>query len=219
MSSILKILFRNFFNQFYYKGKEALLGHHKRDIVVAHVEQACEVLQDSRDQFEDSLDKFKTLLSLPDLSLQFRYQQLNKQYLGCRLRTDEVNRRIQLIEDVSQALFEEWESELALYSNRSLRAKSRQQLVKSRQQYKRLIASLKNAEAKIYPVLSAFRDQVLYLKHNLNAQAIAALQHEFHEISLDISQLIAVMEKTISEASLFVSMIAENKKLPPAAYK
>ncbi len=198
----------------YYKSKESLLGHHKRDIVVLHVDQACESLQDSRDQFEDALHKFKVILSVPELSLDYRYQQLKKQYDFCRSKTDEVGRRINLIEEVSEALFSEWEAELELYNNRSLRAKSRQQLDKAKRQYGRLISALRKAEGRIHPVLGAFQDQVLFLKHNLNAQAIAALQHEFVEISIDISKLIAIMEKTIKEASEFVSTLVEQKALP-----
>ena len=73
---------------------------------------------------------------------------------------------------------------------------------------------MQRAEAKIQPVLAAFKDQVLYLKHNLNAQAIAALRHEFIEIGIDISQLIHAMEQTIAEASQFVSVLTDQKALP-----
>lgn len=214
MYSSIKSILQQIIRAFYYQGRESLLGHHKRDIVVAHVEHACESLQDSRDQFEDALDKFKTLLAMPELSLQYRYQQLKRQYDFCRVKTDAVSHRIKAIEAVSNALFNEWEAELQLYSNRSLRSRSRQQLDKSRRQYSRLIKALKKAEAGIYPVLGAFQDQVLFLKHNLNAQAIAALQHEFVDISIDISKLILIMEKTIAEASQFVAVLAEQKALP-----
>jgi hypothetical protein len=77
-----------------------------------------------------------------------------------------------------------------------------------------LIKALYAAEAKIQPVLAAFKDQVLFLKHNLNAHAIAALQHEFIVIAVDISQLIRAMELTIAEASQFVSVLVEPKSLP-----
>lgn len=214
MYSVIKAFINKGMRQVYYKGRESLLGHHKRDIVVVYVDQACESLQDSRDEFEDALKKFKMILSLPDLSLEYRYQQLRKQYDCCRIKTDEVSNRIRLIEEVSDALFSEWEAELNLYNNRTLRSRSRQQLDKARRQYKKLITALNKAEARIHPVLGAFQDQVLFLKHNLNAQAIAALQHEFVEISVDISKLIAIMEKTISEASQFVSMLADQKALP-----
>ncbi len=214
MISRIKGFLQNTMRGVYYQGRESLLGHHKRDIVVIHVEEACESLQDSREQFEDALGKFKTILGMPELSLEYRYQQLKRQYEFCRTKTEEVSYRIKAIEDVSSALFAEWEVELQLYSNRSLRARSRQQLDKSRRQYTRLIKALKKAESRIYPVLAAFQDQVLFLKHNLNAQAIAALQHEFVDISIDISKLIEMMEKTIAEAGQFVAILVDQKALP-----
>ncbi len=214
MYSKINRFVRKLLNQAYYKSRESLLGHHKRDIVVVHVDQACESLEDSREQFEDALEKFKTILTLPELSLEYRYQQLKKQYEFCRLKTDDVSYRIRSIEEVADALFAEWEQELGLYSNRSLRARSRQQLDKSRRQYIKRIKMMKKAEARIYPVLNTFHDQVLFLKHNLNAQAIAALQQEFAVISLDISRLIQIMEKTIAEASEFVLLLTDQKKLP-----
>ena len=84
----------------------------------------------------------------------------------------------------------------------------------ARQHYARLIKTMRKAETKIQPVLSAFKDQVLSLKHNLNARAIAALQHEFVEMSLDISQLILAMEQTIAEANQFVAVLADQSDRP-----
>lgn len=64
---------------------------------------------------------------------------------------------------------------------------------------------MKRAEQKIDPVLDAFRDQVLYLKHNLNAQAIASLQSELVSIESDVAKLIREMEASIREANSFIS--------------
>ena len=66
-------------------------------------------------------------------------------------------------------------------------------------------------------MLAAFKDQVLYLKHNLNSRAIAALQHEFIEMSVDISQLILAMEQTIQEASRFFSTLVDQKSVKQKA--
>jgi phage-related tail protein len=197
----------------YYSARESI-GDHKRVIVVAQVEQACQSLQETRDEFEDALERFKSLISVSDTTLDHKYNQLNRQYQFCRAKAEAVSDRIRAIEEVSEALFLEWERELDEYSNRSLRMRSGQQLKAARQNYARLIKSMRRAESKIQPVLSAFKDQVLYLKHNLNAQAIAALRHEFIEIGIDISQLIYAMEQTIAEASQFVSILVEQKALP-----
>lgn len=197
----------------YYQARESL-GHHKRDIVVCQVEQACESLHDTKVHFEGALERFKSIVVMDESSLEHKYKLLQRQYDFCKIKADTVTQRIKAIEDVSAALFVEWESELNEYSNRSLKARSRQQLKLSQQHYARLIKAMQRAEARISPVLMAFKDQVLYLKHNLNAQAIAAIEHEFIEISLDMSQLIQAMEMTIAEASQFVASLSEQKALP-----
>lgn len=213
LSQLLSFVKKRFDN-LYYQSRESLLGHHKRDIVVIQVEQTCNSLVNTRDQFEDALQQFKSIVNVKESSLEHRYKLLQRQYDFCKSKSDDVSHRIAAIEEVSGSLFNEWEDELAHYSNRALRSKSRQQLKASKQQYARLIKMMRKAESRIKPVLSAFKDQVLFLKHNLNAQAIAALQHEFIEISIDISQLIEVMEITINEASQFVSTLVEQKALP-----
>ncbi len=197
----------------YYSARESI-GEHKRDIVVSQVEHACMGLQETRDEFEDALERFKNLVCVNETSLDHRYNLLNRQYQFCCSKSDTVSARIRAIEEVSEALFLEWEQELDEYTNRTFRAHSKQQLKIARQNYSRLIRSMKRAEAKIHPVLAAFKDQVLYLKHNLNAQAIAALRHEFIELGIDISQLIQAMEQTIAEASQFVSVLTNQKALP-----
>lgn len=215
-ANLIKLIGRFFSKQFrtaYYNARESI-GDHKRSIVVHQVEQACVSLQETRNEFEDALGRFKALVAVGDTSLEHKYNQLNRQYQFCRSKSDSFSDRINAIEEVSEALFVEWENELNEYTNRALRNRSKQQLKSARQNYARLIKAMHMAEAKIQPVLSAFKDQVLYLKHNLNAHAIAALQHEFIEIGIDISQLIHAMEQTIAEANQFVSVLVEQKALP-----
>lgn len=197
----------------YFNARESI-GDHKRAIVVDQVELACVSLAETRNEFEHALDRFKSLVNINESTLEHRYHQLNRQYQFCRAKSESVRDRIQAIEEVSDALFAEWESELNEYSNRALRNISKQQLKLARMNYSRLIKALHAAESKIQPVLSAFKDQVLYLKHNLNAYAIAALQHEFNLIGIDISQLIRAMEVSIAEANQFVAVLIDQKALP-----
>lgn len=200
----------------YYNTRESI-GDHKREIVVYQVEQACISLQETKEEFEETLERFKSLVCVNDSGLDHRYNLLNRQYQFCRSKSDAVSNKIRAIQEVSEALFIEWESELDQYSNRALRNSSKQQLKAARQNYTRLIKSMQRAESKIHPVLAAFKDQVLYLKHNLNSRAIAALQHEFIEMSVDISQLILAMEQTIQEASRFFSTLVDQKSVKQKA--
>lgn len=201
------------FRHVYYRTRESL-GQHKRELVVCRVEDASKSLQDTRRHFEDALENFKAIVEHDGGSLESRYKQLKIQYDISQAKANHVSDRIYAIEEVSEALFREWEAELNLYTNRSLKSQSRQQLKVTRQHYGRLIRAMRKAEAKINPVLSAFRDQVLFLKHNLNAQAIAALQNELVDISIDIMHLIHAMESSINEANSFVLSLVEHKALP-----
>ena len=88
-----------------------------------------------------------------------------------------------------------------------LRSKSQQQLNASRERYDELIAAMRRAESQMKPVLKAFGDQVLFLKHNLNAQAIASLQTTTAQIDSDVQALIKDMEASINEANEFISQM------------
>lgn len=201
------------FQPLYYRTQESL-GQHKRDLVVIRVEEASQSLQTTKEQFSDALERFKSVVHVESGTLEEKYRLLKQQFDFCSARSESVTFKIRAIEEVSGALFQEWDNELKDYTNRSLRAQSRQQLKLSKQHYVRLIKAMHKAEQKMQPILGAFRDQVLFLKHNLNANAIAALQHEFSVIALDISQLIQAMEKSISEANHFVHVLVEQKNLP-----
>jgi len=70
---------------------------------------------------------------------------------------------------------------------------------------------MKRAEATMTPVLAAFRDQVLLLKHNLNARAIAAIQQEGMAVETEITGLIRAMEAAIAEADAFMKTLDQGQ--------
>ncbi len=111
------------------------------------------------------------------------------------------------MESVSDALFKEWEKELKLYENKELRASSKKQLQKTKAHYQEMLASMHTAEKSMEPVLKTFRDNVLFLKHNLNAQAIGSLQSEFTSLKKDIDVLIKEMNKAIEHSNAFIAQM------------
>jgi t-SNARE complex subunit (syntaxin) len=115
-----------------------------------------------------------------------------------------VSDRIDAVQEVAEALFAEWEAELDQYSNRSLRSASRLKLKQTQQMYVQLINAMRRAESKIDPVLNVFQDQVLFLKHNLNAQAVAHLESELTTLTVGVAGLITAMERSIDRANSFM---------------
>jgi len=187
----------------YYAAMEKA-GVHKRDILVDRVEAARDSQQEAKEQFKDALERYRSVVQVQGGELEKRYQALNKEYLASEASAKEVRTRIEAIEDVAAALFAEWESELKLYSNASLRASSAAELKRTRAEYRALLQHMQAAERRIEPVLSVLRDQVLFLKHNLNARAINALKGEYQSLQGNVDQLLWDMQRAIDEADSFV---------------
>jgi len=192
----------------YYKTMEKF-GYHKRDILADRVKEAKETQEEAKEQFRSALEKFSSVVNFKGGELEDKYNQLNDEYEKSEEKAKDVSTRIESVESVAEDLFAEWNTELGQYTNSNLRRSSEKQLKQTRDKYTRLIGAMKRAEKKIAPVLSAFRDQVLFLKHNLNAQAIASLQGELVSIEADVASLIREMEASINEADAFIQSIAE----------
>ncbi|PCJ26860.1 MAG: DNA repair protein [SAR86 cluster bacterium] len=191
----------------YYETMEQF-GIHKRDILVDRVEQARDSQEAAKEQFSSALEQFSALLNFNGGDLQETYESLNREFEKSEERASSVSERIRAVESVSADLFEEWEEELSLYTSQSLRASSESSLRSTRVRYEQLVASMHSAENKMTPVINAFRDQVLFLKHNLNSRAIASLRTELSTIEDDISELIQDMEASIAESNRFLSELA-----------
>ena len=63
------------------------------------------------------------------------------------------------------------------------------------------------AAGRMDPVLTAFRAQVVSLKHDLNAQAIAALSETNRTLQGDIARRVADLQPSIREADAFLSSL------------
>lgn len=180
------------------------VGIHKRDIFKDRIEEARDAQQASKEQFVSALDEFKKVLQVEETSLEKRYTILQSEYDDSEAAAQDVRDKIDAVESVSEALFEEWEEELELYQSEALKRSSQTKLRATRRQYNQLMGAMKKVASKMDPVLATLRDQTLYLKHNLNAQSITAVKAELGSIEREVAHLVRVMEISISKADAFV---------------
>lgn len=193
----------------YYETMEKM-GYHKRDLMVSDVEKARDAQQEAKEQFKSALNRFTKTLNIQGGELQEKYDILNTEYERSEAKAKSVRERIASVEDVSEALFEEWAAELKEYSSDALRRSSQKKLTQTRTQYAQLIKAMKRAESKMEPVLVKFKDQVLFLKHNLNAQTIASLKNELISVEGNIASLIKELNASIQEADAFIAAMAKD---------
>jgi len=190
-----------------YYGAMEQVGVHKRDILRDRVEAGREDQREAQEQFASTYEEFKALTGYDGGDLETVYRKLDADYEECRDRAADVHDRIESIETVGEDLFDEWEAEIDQISNAGLRRDSEAKLRRTRTQLAELVAAMRRSEAKMEPVLGAFRDQTLYLKHNLNARAIASLEGTVGEIEDEVAALIAQMEESIRESERFLASL------------
>lgn len=192
----------------YYDAMEKV-GVHKRDILIDRVENARDAQSEAQEQFKSALEQFAAVVQIENSNLKKAYEKLNSEYEDSEKAAENVSERINKVESVADALFEEWEDELKLYKSSDLRKSSKRKLQETKIRYNKMIASMHRAEKSMEPVLRTFRDNVLFLKHNLNAQAIGSLRSEFSTLKGEIDGLINKMNVAIETSNQFISDIKQ----------
>jgi flagellar motility protein MotE (MotC chaperone) len=193
----------------YYAAMEKV-GVHKRDILIDRVEEARDAQAVSQQEFKDALDQLSQLINFHGGNVQDKYEALQAQYEDSKKAADEVTARINKVELVAFDLFDEWEAELSQYQNKKLKTDSKKKLLDTKRQFDALVKVMRRAESKMPPVLRVLNDNVLYLKHNLNAKAVGAIQGEFGVLQQDVNNLLAEMNRAIADSNQFIATMNQN---------
>jgi inorganic pyrophosphatase len=147
-------------------------GVEKRDILVDRVRDTRKSQEQAKEQFRTALERFKAVVEIEGGSLEDKYESLNRELERSEDRAWDLHDHIKDVKDVAHDLFNEWQKELERYGDLRLRAESERELRETKRRADPMIASMERAEERVEPVLQPLRDRVLFLKHNLNANAI-----------------------------------------------
>ncbi|MEQ1796288.1 MAG: DUF2959 domain-containing protein [Nitrospira sp.] len=180
------------------------MGYAKRDILSSRVKSARDAQEDAKKEIQSALDQFGKVVAYQGGDLEATYKKLNSELQRSEDSAEAVRKRIKDVESVADSLFAEWKTELGQYSSADLRRKSEEKLTQTKARYNEMLGAMKKAEQRIDPVLKPLRDQVLYLKHNLNARALAAIKGELVKVDTQVDQLVKDMNRSIAEADKFI---------------
>ena len=180
------------------------MGYAKRDLLSSRVKSARDAQEDAKKDIQSALDQFGKVVAYQGGDLETTYKKLNSELQNSEDSAEKVRKRIRDVESVADALFSEWETELGQYSSADLRRKSEVKLSQTKTRYKDMLGAMNRAEQRIDPVLRPLRDQVLYLKHNLNARALAAIKGELVKVDAHVDRLVRDMNRSIAEADKFI---------------
>ena len=188
---------------------EKVFGYEKRELLKKSVASLQSEQQDAQKEFKDAMARLRELYGFQGGQLEASYNKLKGSYDNCEAEAKAVQSRIENMEGIASSMFAEWEKELQQYSNPALAASSRQQLGETRTRYAQLSRTVRASADAMKPVLAQLKDNVLFLKHNLNAAAIGSLKGEAANIQTQIEQLLARMSASIAESDAFIKAMAK----------
>jgi chromosome segregation ATPase len=183
------------------------MGYAKRDLLSSRVKSARDAQADAKKDIQSALDQFGQVVTYQGGDLEATYKKLKSELQRSEDSAETVRNRIEAVENVADSLFAEWKTELGQYSNADLRRRSEAKLSQTKNRYNDMLGAMKRAEQRIDPVLRPLRDHVLYLKHNLNARALAAMKGELVKVDAQVDQLVREMNRSIAEADKFIQIM------------
>ena len=181
------------------------VGIHKRDILVDRVEDARDAQAETREQLVSAYEELSALVGHEGGELEEKYERLSKEVDRSRKATQDLDEHLSDIDRVSEDLFDEWEAELDLYSSAALRSDQERKLAQARRQFVMMRDRMQTARNRVDPVMAVLTDNVLFLKHSLNAQALAALRGQTAVLEGQVDALIRDMQVAIEEADAFIN--------------
>ena len=190
----------------YYEAMEKI-GKEKRDILVQRIVDGKKDQEEAKKQLKTTLEAFQALTGFNGGNLEKTYKKLNGEFTEAEKRSQALSDRIASIDKVAKDLFEEWDKEAGAMKDKSLRTRSLQMLRETRTRHQQYLKRMQQTERKIKPVLDGFRDQVLFLKHNLNARAIGSLKSTAAKLDGEVGTLIKDIEGSMLEADSFISTL------------
>lgn len=179
-------------------------GIHKRDILVGNVEDARDAQAGAQEQFKDALERFGSVVTIEETGLKKAYDRLSDEYDDSVDAAEDVRDEIDDVNEVAKDLFTEWREEIKLYTNDTLKQDSESKLRDTENRYFELAETMRVAEESMDPVLDTMLNNVLYLKHNQNAQAIGALKNTYSGLETDVDILIQEMNRSIERSNTFI---------------
>jgi Protein of unknown function (DUF2959) len=191
----------------YYKTMRTL-GKEKRDILVQRIKDAKKDQDQTKQQLQTTMESFQALTGFQGGSLEKSYKRLNSDYESAASQAGKLHDKVQSIDQVSKDLFNEWQGEINDMDNGKLKSQDTVMLRNAKSRQATYMRAMRATEDRITPVLKSFRDQVLFLKHNLNARAIGSLKTTSAGLQNDVADLIQSIDASSQEADKLISSLA-----------
>jgi predicted nucleic acid-binding Zn-ribbon protein len=184
-----------------------MAGLEKRDLFKREVSKVNEDQKNTGEALQDALARLQEIYKFDGGNLEREHDKLKSSLNNAQEEAAELSSRIRKMDKVAGDLFDEWKDELNEIKTSDLRVKSSKKLADTKRRYRNLELQMRRSEKNMAPVLTKLNDQVLFLKHNLNAEAIGGLKTESVKIQADIKELIDEVDESTRQAEALIKTL------------
>lgn len=182
-------------------------GKEKRDLLKSKMISADSSHSEVNEELKDSLARIRSEYKFKEGNLEKTYDSLSEDYEDISEKSDLLSNNINKAEDIANDLFAEWNEEALSLNKRNYRNDSLAKLKRTKSSFRDTLSSMRIVEKKMKRLLMQYKDQVTYIKHNLNAKIIGNLQLEMGSISSEMEKLITQINESKSKTKKFISKL------------
>lgn len=192
----------------YYDTIEAL-GQPKRQVLVSRVQDTRDTMKEAKKTYTSAMQQFGSVTKVGGTQLENKYKILKKEYDACNSKASELRSQISNVKSVGRVLFQEWQRELDQFTHEQMRKLSEAKMQQTRDKYAVMIESMDRTSARITPVLESMNDQLLNIKHSLNALIVVSLEEELIQLRKNMDNLIVDIDTAVEQSNAFIGSMAE----------
>jgi hypothetical protein len=156
---------------------------------------------DTKLQLVKTLDIYNALMADDAKDRKKLYNSLQKEMENTEKRRATIGEVAATMSAEADTLFKQWTDSAAAIENADLRKKSEERLAATKASYAEIGTVGQKASDLYGPFMKDLQDQVTFLGHDLNAEAVASLKPEAAKINEAASKLIQSIDDTITTAN------------------
>ena len=166
-----------------------------------------ESINDTKLQLQKTMEAYNAVLAPDVKDRRDAYKKLQKEVATTEKKRAMVSTRNGEMNVEAGRLFKNWEGSTAAIQDPALRQRSQERLAVAKKRYSEIQANGQGAASLYTPFMKALQDQVTYLGHDLNPEAVATLKPEADKLNAQAKELYSAIDKTTAAANNNISQL------------
>jgi len=166
-----------------------------------------ESINDTKLQLQKTMEAYNAVLAPDVKDRRDAYKKLQKEVATTEKKRAMVSTRNGEMNVEAGRLFKNWEGSTAAIQDPELRQRSQQRLGQAKARYSEIETNGQGAARLYTPFMKALQDQVTYLGHDLNPEAVATLKPEADKLNAQAKELYSAIDKTTAAANNNISQL------------